>query len=408
MLRLGTIPESVYTDYRYEVIFRAYKWDPQVGDHNTVSDRVVLLDSEQAEQLARWAEGLAAETALMEQALPGRPDLVKELGLPRQIARRLGRLAGYDPAGHVRLMRFDFHPTETGWAVSEVNSDVPGGLAEASVWPQIAARYFENYEPAAPVGPALLEAFQLAPGSLVALVHATAYSDDRQVMQFLSDLFNQRGLQTMLAAPDHLGWKAGWAHSRLKGAERPIDALIRFFPLEWLPNLPWRRDWPGFLTSLTPSCNHPAAILTQSKRLPLVWDRLGLDLPLWKELLPETREPGWAKPLPEAWIYKPALGRVGEGISIPEALKPAELAAIARAAARNPKEWIAQRKFASRPLMASGRPHHLCIGVFTVNGRFAGFYGRISGRPRIDTEAGDLPVLVAKEALTDEQRTCGL
>jgi hypothetical protein len=30
-----------------------------------------------------------------------------------------------------RIMRFDFHLTSEGWRVSEVNSDVPGGFAEA-------------------------------------------------------------------------------------------------------------------------------------------------------------------------------------------------------------------------------------------------------------------------------------
>ena len=48
---LARIPGERYSDYRYEAIFRAYKWDPQVEDHNTVAEHVVLLDSQTARQL---------------------------------------------------------------------------------------------------------------------------------------------------------------------------------------------------------------------------------------------------------------------------------------------------------------------------------------------------------------------
>ena len=48
-------------------------------------------------------------------------DLAKKLGLPRKICQTLHRLRGYDSNRHVRLMRFDFHPTSTGWAISGVD-----------------------------------------------------------------------------------------------------------------------------------------------------------------------------------------------------------------------------------------------------------------------------------------------
>ena len=66
---------------------------------------------------------------------------------------------------------------------------------------------------------------------------------------------------------------------------------MRFYPLEWLPNLSGRTDWGGYYDTQTPSCNHPIAVFAQSKRLPLIWDELGLELPAWRALLPETRAP---------------------------------------------------------------------------------------------------------------------
>lgn len=40
-----------------------------------------------------------------------------------------------------RFLRFDFHPTEEGWRLSEANTDVPGGSARvpaASPQPKLA------------------------------------------------------------------------------------------------------------------------------------------------------------------------------------------------------------------------------------------------------------------------------
>jgi len=399
-IKLVSIPEEQYSTYKYEAIFQAYKWDPQVEDHNTVSRHALLLNPETANQLKNWAEALSLETMRMEEALIKRPDLWKELSLPRKVAKALHRSYDYRQEDHVRLMRFDFHPTENGWAVSEVNSDVPGGLAEASVLPEIAEKYLENCTPRYHIGQCLYEAFRekLPKNSTVAFVHATSYSDDRQVMQFLSDYFEQKGVRTVFAGPDHLQWKQRQAYSILDGADGIVEGIVRFFPLEWLENLPRKSKWRGYYDCAALSCNHPAAIVTQSKRLPLIWEKTGISIPVWKTLLPETRDPRAIDSNSHDWILKPALGRVGEGISIEEAITEKELKNIKKAVRRHPDMWVAQKKFESRPLITDGEEtYHLCLGVFTVNGRCAGFYGRISPFARIDDRAKDIPVLIMKE-----------
>jgi len=398
-VELALIPGDQYSEYRYDVIFRAYKWDPQVGDHNTVAKHVVLMDQDTAAQLEAWAEQLSEETMQMEEAMIRKPQLAKKLGLPRKLLKAAERFSGYDRNRNVRLMRFDFHPTTDGWAVSEVNSDVPGGLAEASVLPRIACRYFDGYEPRGHTGESLLKAFRnrVEKGGTIAFVHATSYADDRQVMEFLSDYFQEHGYNTVFAAPDHLTWKDKNAVCILEGREGPVDGIVRFFPLEWMTNLPRRSDWKGYFDCRAASCNHPVAIYTQSKRLPLVWDELGVDVSAWKKLLPETRDPKSVKPQDADWVYKPALGRVGEGISIRGAITDKERLRIEKAARREPVNWVAQRKFTSRPLTdINGETFHLCVGVFTVDGKSAGFYGRISPYPRIDDRAKDIPLLVSK------------
>ena len=401
-MQLRPIPAQHMSDYRYDVIFSAYKWDPQVGDQDTIARHALLLDRKTAQEVEQLAEALAAETCAMEEALLHKPQLAKKLGFPKKIERKLPLLSGYQPEKHVRLMRFDFHPTPEGWAVSEVNSDVPGGLAEASILPHLAARYFPNYEAGKSIADALYAAFtaKTRKDGRIAFVHATSYSDDQQVMRFLSDHFAEKGLKTQLAAPDHLRWDGKKAVSILEGEEGELDGIVRFFPLEWLTHLPRRFDWSGYYNTETVSCNHPVAIYAQSKRLPLIWNELGVDIPTWKKLLPETCDPR-RKNLSSDFILKPALGRVGEGISIKEAISPKEFAAISKAAKRSPLDWLAQRRFTSAPLMTEGgTPYHLCVGVFTVDGKAAGFYGRISPYPRIDANAKDIPLLVAKEEQT--------
>ena len=400
---LAAIPEEHYRDYRYKVIFDAYKWDPQVGDEDTIARQVVLLGRETASQLEAFAEALSEETIAVEEALVKRPELAKNLGFSTKIQSTLSRLDNYEREKHVRLMRFDFHPTETGWAVSEVNSDVPGGLAEASILPKIAGRYFDGYEPGKSVSDALLSSFSAKSraGGRVAFVHATSYSDDQQVMRFLSDCFDEAGFEAFLAAPDHIRWRDKKAFSILDSREGELDGIVRFFPLEWLTNLPRGSDWPGYYDCETCSCNHPIAIFAQSKRLPLVWDELDLKLDTWKDLLPETVDPR-TKGLNGDWIFKPALGRVGEGISIKEAMDEKEYRRIIKAVKRHPKDWLAQKKFSSKPIKApDGTDYHPCVGVFTVDGKCAGFYGRISKYPRIDAKAKDIPLLVFKGGKAD-------
>ena len=412
-LKLSFIPQEHYYEYRYQTIFQAYKWDPQVGDHNTVANQVLLMDPDTANQLELWAEQLSVETMRMEEAFLKKPYLAKKLGLPKKVLKaldqiscppskmhirhKLSSLPNYDKDQNIRLMRFDFHPTKDGWAISEVNSDVPGGLAEASVLPQIASKYFDGYQARKNIAKSLYDSFQekTSKEASIAFVHATSYADDRQVMEFLSDYFKEQGYQTVLTAPDHISFKQGRAYCNIDGMAGPLDGITRFYPLEWLTNLPKSSDWRGYYTTITPSCNHPIAIYTQSKRLPLVWEELGVDIPTWKELLPKTLDPKLVNPKDSNWIFKPALGRVGEGISIREAITEKEGLRIEKLVGKQPEDWVAQKKFTSQPLInENGETYHLCVGVFTVDGKSAGFYGRISPYARIDDRAKDIAILV--------------
>jgi len=162
-----------FAAYRRRVIFDCCKWDPQVGDVATISDHACLMAPATRAHLFGLAEKLAAETLAMERALAARPHLLRELGLGGRMSRVLAQ-AGAASDAHVRVMRFDFHPTADGWALSEVNSDVPGGYAEASALPHLAATMAGGGDGAGDVAGAIVAAMRarVGEGKRIAFVHA--------------------------------------------------------------------------------------------------------------------------------------------------------------------------------------------------------------------------------------------
>ena len=395
------LSDEAFRALRRRAIFDCLKWDPRVEDADTLA-RVPLVTTTAAwQELSRLGEALARETLALEAELVARPELHARLGLPRRVRAALAHATRAGPArGIARLVRFDFHHTSEGWRISEANSDVPGGLNEASGFPRLLAPHYPDAgstgDPVAGYLDALLA--DAPAGAKVALLHATAYSDDHQMMAYLAARLRERGARPVLASPADVTWREGRAF--LAGAEwsGEADRLVRFFPADWLAELPgegWRRFYAG---SSTPVSNPATALLTQVKRAPLVWDELRTPLPTWRALLPETRDPRevpWRES--EEWIIKPALGRVGEDVAIRGIITPKEWQQAQKACARRPEEWVAQRRFAIAPVELGGSIVYPCLGVYTVDGRVVGAYGRLAPRALVDGRAADAAVLIAQE-----------
>jgi hypothetical protein len=129
-----------------------------------------------------------------------------------------------------------------------------------------------------------------------------------------------------------------------------------------------------------------------------VWDRLETPLPTWRRCLPETRSPrevDWRSN--GAWLVKPALGRVGEDVAVRSATSATAWRRISRSARWFPRHWVAQRRFESVPVETPLGPMHVCLGVFVIDGRAAGIYGRMARVPLINARAYDIAVLVETE-----------
>jgi len=398
-LSVARLADAEFRAVRRRAIFDCCKWDPQVEDVCTLSRAPLVTTPEAWHELSRLAESLARETLAAEAELLERPDLHRDLALPRAVVGALGEARRVGATrGAARLIRFDFHHTSAGWRISEANSDVPGGINEASGFPLLVAPHYRGTAPAGDPAGVYVEALLAAapPRPRVALLHATSYSDDLQMMAYLARRLESAGAQPVLASPAHIRWRDGLAFHD----GRPLDLAVRFFPGDWLADLPREAGWQRYYAGgRTPVSNPAAALLTQSKRWPLAWDRMRTPLPAWRSLLPETRDPRevpWRNDCD--WVVKPALGRVGEDVAMAGLVSEKDWKRISRDCARYPGHWVAQRRFDVAPLEIEGRPCYPCVGVYTVDGRVAGAYGRLAPRPLIDDRAEDAAVLVGAGA----------
>jgi hypothetical protein len=399
------LPARDAADIRRRMMLNCCKWDPQIGDANTLADFPLVLSSRAWATLSQLAESAGAELLEAERELLSRPDLHATLGISHA-ARHALRAARYHARSPVdRIMRFDFHWTMDGWRASEVNSDVPGGFTESSSLPQMMRDF---YGPAVPAGdPAgiwvqtIALAIQDRP---VALLSAPGYVEDAQVVAYLASRLRKCGMTSVCVSPGQIRFDGHVAVIECPPYRGPAGAVVRFFQAEWLPKLPARCGWPNYFGgSVTPIFNPATAILTESKRLPLVWDQLRTPMRCWKSLLPESRDArGLIGRRDEGWIFKTALCNNGDTVVDPRRLTPRERIKLAWHIRLHGRRWLAQRRFETVPIDSPVGPIYPCIGVYVVDGRVAGAYGRFASGPVIDYAAVDAAVFI-DAADRDEQ-----
>lgn len=384
---------------RRKVALDGCKWDAQVGDRSTLAPFPVVLKRKTWKQLSQWAEQLSAEMKQAEEEISRRPELLGRLGLPAPLRKVLEKDLPPTPSAG-RVIRFDFHLTSEGWLISEANSDVPGGFSEGSFFTSIMAEHFTDLEPAGNPAQSWCDALASALGgrSTIALLSASGYMEDHQVNSFLATQLRERGCSAHLAKPEQIHWRDGIAHLEASWHCGPLDGIVRFYQAEWLAQLPQKTGWHHFFHGgTTPVANYGLAAITESKRFPLVWDALESQLPTWRSLLPETRDPreaNWAGD--ESWLLKSAMCNTGDTVSIRELMPRDHWFQTRLNVLLSPGKWIAQKRFQSLPVLTPIGPRHVCVGVYTVNGRAAGAYARMSEKPVIDFAAEDVVLLIEK------------
>jgi glutathionylspermidine synthase len=406
------LPREQFEHIMRRSIFDCCKWHTQVEGCPILCSFPLLLDRAVWESLARQAEMLSREALAAERELLERPDLHADLGLPRPLRRRLREIGRHVPTcGDVRVMRFDFHWTTNGWNISEANTDAAGGFIEASGVTRLIAEACPGYTPAGDPAGDLSAAIhrRLGHGARVGLMHLTVHTEDRQIMHYLGRRLQEHGLSGCLFSPCQLRWDGDQAVAACAGDGGTLDLLFRFFPAEWLPQLPPCTSWSRLAHGgRTPVCNPAYAVLTQSKRFPLVWDRLTTPLPMWRALLPETVRPRHVgRGDIDGWVLKPALGHEGHNIGIRGVTGSQAWQRIARAAWWRPRAWAMQRRFTVLPLPTPDGPLYPCLGVYVIDGRAAGAYVRVAPRPLIDDRSREIALLLAPATAEDDADATG-
>lgn len=391
------VDPKTFAELRRHVMLDGCKWDAQVGDITALAPFPLVMKRAVWNQLASQAERLTAEAIAAEQEIVQRPELLRLLGLPPSLLKVMMAREALTPAAG-RVIRFDFHFTTEGWLISEANTDVPGGFSEASHFTGLMAENFPHLQTAGDPTEAWCHALadSAEPDGPVALLSAPPLLEDHQVIAFLASKLRSRGCPAYLAKPEQIRWRNGIAHLETSWHRGPLAAVVRFYQAEWLPKLPKEIAWQHFFRGgQTPVANPPLAIISESKRFPLTWKYLSTPIPTWRRLLPPTRDPretSWSS-YPD-WLLKTAYCNNGETVCIRELMKPRHWWQTKFLSRLSPDNWIAQRRFESVPVSTPVGPRHVCVGIYTVNGKAAGAYARLAQKPVIDYAAVDAALLL--------------
>lgn len=370
------------------------KWDLHVNGRSTVAPGALVLTRQEHREVVRIAEGLDAAATHVRRTLPDSEEATRVLGVPPAIRGLLG-----DGDARGRVCRMDFFKTPEGWRVSEFNDDVPGGyndaLGLAALFTDLVAE-----EGLAPPGdlPNVLPKLLAPDGGPVGLVFATAYAEDLQVVRLLADLLEAEGVETVLASPAHLRFQDGTA--RLGDVR--VRSIYRFFPSEWFPLLDNLDDWRAAIASGVPVVNPFRCAWSQSKLAFALLPELahGADAELVRRHLPRTIPLEAASRVealadPARWVLKPAFGRMGEGVVLGALTPPDEWRKRLAAAAHREGPSALQERFHVLPVETGpGESRTPCLGVYLADGRFAGYYSRLSARRVVAYDAANVLTLV--------------
>jgi glutathionylspermidine synthase len=324
------------------------------------------------------------------------PSDLSDIGIPRKLREILKRSAGH-VTSNLRVMRFDFHQTETGWRVSEVNSDVPGGWREGTSLPQLYRPFYTSLD--CPDSP--LEAWgraieSIAPTRHVALLSAPGYLEDQQVLRtFRTELESRRVASSLIHTPAALEWTPAGGCT-LSGSGVAVSAIIRFYQIEWLAALSSNTRWRRLLESRDiPVFNPTISAISESKRFPLLF-RDSKSCLTWNALVPECRDPREISADWDSWVLKGCYSNTGDYVLLVGDLPRKQREQAIRRAKRHASEWVAQRRFTTMALETSRGPVFPCVGVFVISGRAAGAYVRLSTHQVTDGAALEAPLLIER------------
>jgi hypothetical protein len=236
----------------------------------------------------------------------------------------------------------------------------------------------------------------------VALLYATAYAEDLQVCALIQRALGERGVAALLAPPT-----APRASGRgLAVGKTPVRVLYRFFPTEYMEgqrNLGAIADAieAGEVRTLSSFSQMFAQSKTAFARaFARQADLAPDDRALLEAHLPITFDLGEVSPEVlvgerRDWVLKRSLGRVGDEVFV-GALFPDEVwrdlvaQLIRQRDAGEP--WIAQRFVEQHPVPTPWGEQFVTLGAYVLDGRFVGYFARVTPVSHVSHGALCLPV----------------
>lgn len=391
-------------------------WDGYVAGKRRVDLHPLVLDRRTHEDARDAAlSTYAAVREIARLALDSSDEAEKYRFSPRLLAlAEAARLAN----DHGRLVRVDLLLAEDGrFRACEVNADCPGGLNETVGLPALLKRagYRHTNQGAYDVVGELARALVTAsggPGSprgKVGLVFATAYAEDLQVCALVERAVLAAGGRAVRAAPTALSVRGDTCFA----GDAPVSVLYRFFPTEHFAEWPEAHEVARLVAARRLSAMSSFSCMFEQSKL--LFERGFSLLNHWsastaqtlRTRFPETRSPIDAPLLAERadWVLKKALGRVGDEVFV-GALETDEewrklVDGVSRAVLAG-EPWIAQRFVKQRTVPTPWGPRYSTLGAYVLDGRFVGYFARLTEIPHTSHDALVLPVVVRETRAGEE------
>jgi glutathionylspermidine synthase len=324
--------------------------------------------------------------------------------------------ASHEAADEDALMRVDLLLAEDGeWRACEINADCPGGHNESVGLPRLAraAGFSAGSDPTTLLDDLAARIAELArpdrgASGIVALVYATAYAEDLQVCAIVQRALDRRGVPARLVSPMALRFESG----ELRAGPDLVRVLYRYFPTEYMVGQP---NVDGICRAIREgrvrTVSSFAHVYTQSKlSLARAWAHehaLGAaDRDVVRRHVPESYDLATVsrdRLIAEqgGWVLKRAYGRVGDEVFVGSlvAQEPwIETLDAAIAMRDDGDSWVVQRFVPQRPVATPWGARFVTLGAYVLNGRFAGYFARVTPESHVSHGALCIPVFVEAAA----------
>lgn len=379
-------------------------WDSHVDGARRVEACPLVLSRASHEAAARAAEAAVRAVNVVASRAHADPLESARYGFSTSV---LALAAASHAAGdNASLVRVDLLlGDDNEWHACEINADCPGGHNETVALPRLARDAgFVGIDPTDVVTRLVDRLVELADGGAVGLLHASAYAEDLQVCAFIQRQLHARDVAAHLVSPTAPRLECG----ELVARGRAIHALYRYFPAEYMEGQENVADIvTAIRTGAARSITSFAHMYSQSKlAFARAWAlEASLDdesrraiarhLPETRDLLDVPRERLSSERT--EWVVKRSLGRVGDQVHVGALIDEARWTLCIDEALKLRavgESWIAQRFVRQSAVSSPWGDRFVTLGAYVLDGRFAGYFARVTPQSHVSHDALCVPVFV--------------